>query len=46
MRMTVSGDDIYPKIVCESGVHKVVRVPKTENKGRLHSSTSVLVVLP
>lgn len=33
-------------MLCESGVHKVIRIPKTESKGRLHSSTAVLVVLP
>jgi peptide chain release factor 1 len=30
----------------ESGTHKVVRVPKTETKGRLHSSTVTVTVLP
>lgn len=32
--------------MCESGVHKVIRVPETENKGRLHSSTMSMAVLP
>ncbi len=31
---------------CESGVHKVIRVPTTEKNGRLHSSTISVVVLP
>lgn len=31
---------------CESGVHKVIRVPETETKGRLHSSTASMIVLP
>jgi peptide chain release factor 1 len=31
---------------CEAGVHKVIRVPETESKGRLHSSTISMVVMP
>lgn len=31
---------------CESGVHKVIRVPETEAKGRLHSSTISMIVMP
>jgi peptide chain release factor 1 len=31
---------------CESGVHKVIRVPETEARGRLHSSTMSVVVMP
>jgi peptide chain release factor 1 len=27
-------------------VHKVIRVPETEAKGRLHSSTASMVVMP
>jgi len=30
----------------ESGVHKVQRVPETEQKGRIHSSTSVILIMP
>lgn len=46
LRLFASGTDVYQKIICEAGVHKVIRIPKTESKGRLHSSTAVLVVLP
>lgn len=42
----MKGQKVYEMMMCEAGVHKVVRVPKTENKGRLHSSTVVMVVLP
>lgn len=42
----VSGQGCYKRLVCESGVHKVIRVPETENKGRLHSSTMSIAVLP
>jgi peptide chain release factor 1 len=30
----------------ESGVHRVQRVPETENKGRVHTSTATVAVLP
>lgn len=30
----------------ESGVHRVQRVPTTESKGRVHTSTAVVTVLP
>lgn len=42
----VTGQGCYKRLVCESGVHKVIRVPATESKGRLHSSTIQIVVLP
>ncbi|KAI5955267.1 MRF1 [Candida jiufengensis] len=30
----------------ESGVHRVQRIPETESKGRIHTSTSAVIVLP
>lgn len=36
----------YDNLLCESGTHKVIRVPETESKGRLHSSTASMIVLP
>jgi peptide chain release factor 1 len=42
----VTGNGAFPKLKCESGVHKVIRVPETEAKGRLHSSTISICVLP
>ncbi|CAH6723121.1 peptide chain release factor 1, mitochondrial [[Candida] jaroonii] len=30
----------------ESGIHRVQRIPHTETKGRIHTSTSAVVVLP
>lgn len=44
--LKVSGEDVYKVMKCESGVHKVIRVPETETKGRLHSSTISLAVMP
>lgn len=40
------GEGVYKHIIHECGVHKVIRVPETETKGRLHSSTISIVVLP
>ena len=30
----------------EGGVHRVQRVPETENQGRIHTSTATVAVLP
>jgi peptide chain release factor 1 len=42
----VSGDRVYSFLKYESGVHRVQRVPQTESSGRIHTSTSTVVVLP
>lgn len=42
----VGGDMPYGIIKYESGVHRVQRVPITENKGRVHTSTITVAVLP
>ncbi|CCK71863.1 Mrf1p KNAG_0I00720 [Huiozyma naganishii CBS 8797] len=36
----------YDRLRFESGVHRVQRVPDTETKGRTHTSTAAVVVLP
>ncbi|CCC69650.1 hypothetical protein NCAS_0D00690 [Naumovozyma castellii] len=36
----------YDKLRFESGVHRVQRIPATETKGRTHTSTAAVVVLP
>ena len=43
---SVSGGGAFAALNCESGVHRVQRVPDTEAKGRVHTSTAVVVVLP
>ena len=43
---SVSGDEVYSKMKFESGVHRVQRVPATESKGRVHTSTITVAVLP
>lgn len=42
----VSGQSVYSKLKFESGVHRVQRVPATESKGRVHTSTITVAVLP
>lgn len=42
----VSGSDVFKYFKFESGVHRVQRVPKTEAKGRIHTSTVGVVVTP
>ncbi len=42
----VSGDKVYSKLKYESGVHRVQRVPVTEQQGRVHTSAITVAVLP
>ena len=42
----VSGDRVYSKLKYESGVHRVQRVPATEQQGRVHTSAVTVAVLP
>lgn len=42
----ISGDGTFDVLKNESGVHRVQRVPVTEKRGRIHTSTATIVVLP
>lgn len=42
----INGENVYSKMKFESGVHRVQRVPATESKGRVHTSTITVAVLP
>jgi len=42
----VSGERVYSKLKYESGVHRVQRVPQTEQQGRVHTSAITVAVLP
>jgi peptide chain release factor 1 len=42
----VSGDKVYSRLKYESGVHRVQRVPVTEQQGRVHTSAITVAVLP
>ncbi|KAK7149021.1 hypothetical protein R3I93_013126 [Phoxinus phoxinus] len=43
---SISGPLSYKKLKFEAGVHRVQRVPKTESKGRIHTSTMTVAILP
>jgi peptide chain release factor 1 len=43
---TISGTKVYSQLKYESGVHRVQRVPATEQQGRIHTSTVTVAVLP
>jgi peptide chain release factor 1 len=43
---TVSGRKVYSQLKYESGVHRVQRVPATEQQGRIHTSTVTVAVMP
>jgi peptide chain release factor 1 len=42
----VTGRDVYSHLRFEGGVHRVQRVPITEQQGRIHTSTATVAVLP
>ena len=42
----VHGDGAFGTMRWESGVHRVQRVPATENQGRIHTSAATVAVLP
>ena len=42
----VAGDGVFGRMKWESGVHRVQRVPATEARGRIHTSTATVAVLP
>ena len=42
----VEGRRVYSKLKFESGVHRVQRVPATEQQGRIHTSAVTVAVLP
>jgi peptide chain release factor 1 len=42
----ITGRNVFARLKYESGVHRVQRVPATENQGRIHTSTVTVAVLP
>jgi peptide chain release factor 1 len=42
----ISGHRVYSRLKYESGVHRVQRVPETEQQGRVHTSAITVAVLP
>ncbi|MCK4283084.1 MAG: peptide chain release factor 1 [Candidatus Brocadiae bacterium] len=43
---SVAGDGAWNGLRCESGGHRVQRVPETESQGRIHTSLATVAVLP
>lgn len=43
---SVAGEGVYGLLKFESGVHRVQRVPATEQMGRVHTSAASVVVMP
>lgn len=44
--MLIRAADAYETLKYETGVHRVQRVPKTESKGRMHTSAAVVLITP
>ncbi|HEY6272694.1 MAG TPA: peptide chain release factor 1 [Terriglobales bacterium] len=42
----IEGRGVFSRMKYESGVHRVQRVPKTEQQGRVHTSAVTVAVLP
>ncbi len=43
---SINGRGVFARLKFESGVHRVQRVPETENQGRVHTSAATVAVLP
>jgi peptide chain release factor 1 len=46
LTLAISGLGVFDQLKHETGVHRVQRVPTTEKRGRIHTSTATVVVLP
>ncbi len=42
----IHGENAFHFYKNETGVHRVQRIPTTERKGRIHTSTAIILVLP
>lgn len=42
----ITGEGSFKLFKNETGVHRVQRIPSTEKRGRIHTSTAVVLVLP
>ncbi len=42
----IRGEDAWTRLANEAGVHRVQRVPVTEAKGRVHTSSATVSILP
>lgn len=46
LSIKIKGPGVFDLFKNESGVHRVQRVPATERRGRIHTSTATVAVLP
>ena len=46
IEFSIDGDNVYSLMKYESGAHRVQRIPTTESGGRIHTSTSTVLVMP
>jgi len=44
-RLEIESEEAYALLEQESGVHRVQRIPQTEKRGRVHTSTASVVIL-
>jgi len=44
--INITGFDVYDQLKYETGTHRVQRVPVTEKRGRIHTSTASITVYP
>jgi peptide chain release factor 1 len=42
----MEGTGVYSRLKFEGGVHRVQRIPETENQGRIHTSAATVAILP
>jgi peptide chain release factor 1 len=46
IQASIAGEGVYARMKFEGGVHRVQRVPETEQQGRIHTSAATVAVLP
>ena len=44
--LQITSESVFEILKHESGVHRVQRIPETEKRGRIHTSTATVAVLP
>ncbi|MFW5703452.1 MAG: peptide chain release factor-like protein [Patescibacteria group bacterium] len=44
--LQVKGEKAFKLFKNETGIHRVQRIPATERKGRIHTSTAIMIVYP
>lgn len=44
--LKIEGKDAFETLKYEAGVHRVQRIPETEKRGRIHTSTAIISILP